>query len=310
MAARAKPSDRPRLGIEFGRRNVLSVRRLTEHGAFLGGPRGQPGGQSSERDELEVLLPQKEVPPGLMVDEPIEVFLYFDSEDRPIATTRTPLAQAGRFACLEVKAVTRMGAFLDWGLDKDLLLPFAAQAYPIREAGRRIVVYVYVDPVSRRMIAATKFNRRLVDPPRDLKPGQPVELLPYEKTELGFNAIVDQSFKGLIHRDDSASEPRIGETVNGFVQRVREDGRVDLALRPSGGRAARAARDVLLDALQAAGGHLDLGDKSSPEAIRSRLGLSKKAFKKALGTLYREESVSMTEESVSLRPGAATRPKR
>lgn len=286
---------RPRLGVELGRMNVLSVRRLVESGAVLG------------RDDFEVRLPRKEVPPGLAVDEAIEVFLYRDSEDRPIATTRTPRAQAGRFACLEVKDVTRFGAFLDWGLDKDLLLPFAAQAYPIRERGRRIVVYVSCDPVSGRMMAATKFNRRFAPPPADLRPGQPVELLPYERTDLGFNAIVDQSFKGLIHHDDAGPSAAIGETVTGTVQRLRKDGLVDLSLRPSGPRAGRLARDEVLEALRAAGGRLDLGDASPPEAIQERLGISKKAFKKAIGGLYREGLIAMTDDSIRLRDAASTR---
>jgi predicted RNA-binding protein (virulence factor B family) len=275
--------------------NVLTVRRIVEPGAVLG------------RDDFEVLLPRKEVPPALAVDDVIEVFLYRDSEDRPIATTRTPRAQAGRFACLEVKDVTRFGAFLDWGLDKDLLLPFAAQAYPIRERGRRIVVYVSRDPISGRMMAATKFNRRFASPPADLRPGQPVELLPYERTDLGFNAIVDQSFKGLIHHDDAGPPPSIGETVTGYVQRIREDGLVDLSLRPSGLRASRLARDEVLEALRAAGGRLDLGDASPPEAIRERLGISKKAFKKAIGGLYREGLIAMTDDSIRLRDEVSTR---
>jgi len=287
---------RSRLGVELGRMNVLSVRRIGEPGAFLA------------RDDFEVLLPRKEIPPGLTVDDSIEVFLYRDSEDRPIATTRRPRAQAGRFACLEVKDVTRFGAFLDWGLDKDLLLPFAAQAYPIRESGRRIVVYVSCDPVSGRMMAATKFNRRFAPPPADLRPGQPVELLPYERTDLGFNAIVDQSFKGLIHHDDAGPPPSIGETVTGYVQRIREDGLVDLSLRPSGLRASRHARDVVLESLRDAGGHLALGDGSTPEAIRERLGISKKAFKKAIGGLYREGLIAMTDDSIRLRNEAATTP--
>ncbi len=269
--------------------NVLSVRRLGEPGAILG------------RDDFEVLLPRKEVPTRLAIDDAIEIFLYRDSEDRPIATTRSPRAQAGRFACLEVKDVTRIGAFLDWGLDKDLLLPFAAQAYPIRERGRRIVVYVSCDPVSGRMMAATKFNRRFSPPPADLRQGQPVELLPYERTDLGFNAIVDQSFKGLIHHDDAGPPAAIGEIVTGYVQRIREDGLVDLSLRPSGLRASRQARDEVLEALREAGGRLALGDASPPEAIRQRLGISKKSFKKAIGGLYREGLIAMTNESIRLR---------
>lgn len=286
--SRSSPPDLPR-SIELGRMNRLRVRRLTGAGALLG------------RDGFEVLLPRKEMPPGIGIDQALEVFLHLDSEDRPIATVRTPRVQAGHFACLEVKAITRFGAFLDWGLEKDLLLPFAAQAHPIRATGRRIVVHVDVDPVSGRMVASTKLDRHLPGPPRDLRAGQSVELLPYQETDLGFNAIVDQSFKGLIHRDASGPTPVIGEHVEGFVRQIREDGRVDLSLRPSGFRAVRLARDVVLDALEAGGGQLQIGDKSPPEIVRSRIGLSKKAFKKALGALYREGAISMTEESVQLR---------
>jgi hypothetical protein len=287
------------------------VLRLSDHGAYVGG------------DDFEVLLPQRYVSSELQIGDLIEVFVHRDSEDRPVATTEIPLAQAGEFACLEVKDVNRMGAFLDWGLDKDLLLPFAAQATPIRRPGKRIVVHVHCDPVSGRMVAATRFNRYLSDPPPDLRAGQPVELLPYERTDLGLKVIVDQSFKGLLYlestrehlskstkggraesfvrrRKTSRREPRIGETVRGYVSRIREDGRIDVSLDPIGTLATRLARDVVLEALQAHGGRLDLGDKSDPADIRARLDLSKKAFKKALGALYREGRITMTAESIQL----------
>jgi predicted RNA-binding protein (virulence factor B family) len=272
----------------MGRRNRLVVLRSSVHGAFLG------------RDGFEVLLPRKEVPAGLSVGDEIDVFVHHDSEDRPVATVRVPLARADEFASLVVKDVNRTGAFLDWGLAKDLLLPFREQARPIRRAGGRVVVRIYRDPVSGRLVASTRLRRFLSPPPRSLHIGQGVQLLPFQRTDLGFTAIVDRSFEGLLFLDAGEREPEIGLTVPGYVRRIRPDGRVDLALRPVGREGARLARDVVLEALEQHGGRLALGDQSDPERIREALDLSKKAFKRAVGALYREGRVAITDEAISL----------
>jgi hypothetical protein len=271
--------------LQIGKTVSLEVLRTVPMGLILG------------CREDEVLLPTRSVPKGAVPGDFLEVFLYTDSEDRPIATTDKPLAQADEFASLRVASVSRIGAFLDWGLPKDLLLPFRSQLGPVRE-GDLVVVRVMCDSISGRPIATMKVERFLEDPPEDLREGQSVALLLYEETDLGMKAIVDSSFGGLVHVRVAERGPEIGASVEGFVQRIRSDGKIDLTLTPIGRAAVDAARDALVTALERAGGRLELGDQSSPEEIRRVLGLSKKAFKRAAGALYRERRIRIEETSI------------
>lgn len=273
--------------LEIGTTVFLKVLRTVPMGLILGSA------------EDEVLIPKRYVPEGTEVDDTIEVFLYTDSEDRPIATTEKPLAQANEFACLRVVAVGPTGAFLDWGLSKDLLLPFRNQLSPLRE-GQQLVVRVMCDKVSRRPVATAKIERFLSPPPTTLHKGQAVSLLIYEETDLGYKAIVDDLFSGLLYREPGDRRLAVGETPAGYVQRVREDGKVDLMLTPSGRAGMDSARETLLDALIEAGGRLGLGDRSTPEEIRRTVGLSKKAFKRAAGALYRARRVRIGDASIEL----------
>jgi uncharacterized protein len=247
----------------------------------------------------EVLLPTRYVPEDVGPGDEIEVFLYTDSEDRPIATTEKPLAQADEFACLRVVSVTKTGAFLDWGLPKDLLLPFAYQVHPV-SPDERVVVRVLLDVVSQRPVATAKFQRYVDLPPEDLRAGQAIEWMVFEETDLGSKAIVNGEFEGLFY--GAAGEPGLkrGDSGSGYVQRIRDDGKVDLSRSPMGLAGIDSARDVLLEALGQAGGRLELGDRSDPNEIRSRLGLSKKAFKRAAGALYRERKVRVDDHSIEL----------
>jgi len=222
--------------------------------------------------------------------------------ERPPAPSpsREPRAAIGEFACLKVKEIRGAGAVLDAGLDEDLLLPRFEQSRPVRRRGQRVVAYVHRDPITDRIVASTKLERFFSEPPESLKEGAAVDLLPYARTDLGFNAVVDQSFKGLLYHDASESSPKLGVPIRGYVARVRSDGRVDLSLEPSGVQGIEVARERLLETLRATGGRLELGDKSSPEAIRAALGLSKKAFKKAAGALYRERRITLTDDSIEL----------
>jgi len=283
--------------LEIGNTVSLKVLRATPIGVFLGSP------------DHEVLLPNRYVPAGTQPGDVLEVFLYTDSEDRPIATTERPLAQADEFACLRVVAVNPTGAFLDWGLPKDLLLPYRSQLRPLRPE-QRVVVRVLRDPVSGRPVATAKIERFLELPPDGLQEGQAVELLIYGETELGWKAIVDGRFGGLLHRESAAGRVEIGASPKGYVQRVRPDGKVDLMLDRSGQAAVQDARETVLAALTRAGGRLELGDRSPPEEIRRTLGLSKKAFKRAVGALYRERRIRIDGSSIELAapgrdPGAA-----
>jgi predicted RNA-binding protein (virulence factor B family) len=284
--------------LEIGKTASLEVLRAVPMGVILGSA------------EDEVLLPTRYVPAGTAPGDVIEVFLYTDSEDRPIATTERPLAQADEFACLRVVSVSRVGAFLAWGLPKDLLLPFRSQLRRVRPE-ERVVVRILCDPVSGRPVATAKIDRFLEQPPDDLREGQEVRLLIYEETELGSKAIVDGRFGGLVYRDPGDGTLEIGASPVGYVQRIRADGKLDLRLTPSGRAAVDAAREKLLEGLRSAGGRLELGDHSEPEEIRRILGLSKKAFKRAVGSLYRERRIRIADGWIELTgpDGASPPPK-
>lgn len=271
--------------LEIGKTRSLKVLREAPMGLILGSA------------EDEVLLPTRYVPEGTSPGDVVDVFLYTDSEDRPIATTEQPLAQADEFACLRVVSAGQVGAFLDWGLPKDLLLPHRSQLHRVRP-GQQLVVRVSCDPVSGRPVATAKIERFLEPPPPDLRPGQAVSLLVYEQTDLGCKAIVDDRFGGLLYREPGSDPIEVGATVAGYVQRIRPDGRVDLTLSPTGQAGIDDARETLLQALLAAGGRLELGDRSDPEEIRRALGLSKKAFKRAAGALYRERRIRIGDSSI------------
>lgn len=271
--------------LEIAKTQSLEVLRIAPMGLILG------------TDEAEVLLPRRDVPTDAEPGDTLEVFVYTDSEDRPIATTARPLAQADEFACLRVVAVSGHGAFLDWGLPKDLLLPFASQLHRLRPE-QHVVVRVLFDRVSGRPVATARFQRYLQAPPANLRAGQAVSWMVYEETELGSKAIVDGAFDGLFYRTPASASPGIGTCGSGYVQRVREDHKIDLSLSPVGLAGIDDARDVLLEALEREGGKLALGDRSEPAEIHRVLGLSKKAFKRAAGALYRERRVLIADSSI------------
>jgi len=273
--------------LEIGKSASLEVLRVVPMGVILGSA------------EAEVLLPARYVPEGSSPGDFVDVFLYTDSEDRPIATTERPLAEADEFACLRVVSVNRVGAFLDWGLPKDLLLPFRSQLQQVRPE-QRVVVRVFCDSVSGRPVATAKIERFLEAPSDDLREGRPVQLLIYENTELGSKAIVDERYGGLLYHRRGEKHLEIGSSPTAYVQRIRDDGRLDLTLTPSGKAASDEARGILLEALHHAGGRLELSDRSDPEEIRRILALSKKAFKRAVGALYRERQIRMGDSSIEL----------
>jgi predicted RNA-binding protein (virulence factor B family) len=239
------------------------------------------------------------VPEGTAPGDVLEVFLHTDSEDRPVATTEKPLAEADEFASLRVVSVTTTGAFLDWGLPKDLLLPFGSQLQPV-QPDEHVVVRILCDSVSGRPVATTLVERYLEVPSEHLREGQAVELLVYEETELGKKTIIDGRFGGLLYHEAGGADPEIGASVTGYIDRIRADGKIDLTLAPRGKAAIDDSRKTLLDALHEAGGRLELCDQSDPALIRQTLGLSKKAFKRAVGVLYRERRIRIEESSITL----------
>ena len=259
-------------------------------------------------DGTPISIPRRNAPPGASIGDRIEVFVYTDSDGGPVATVQKPYAEADEFALLKVKEVGRLGAFLDWGLDKDLLLPHGAQAIKVKRAGESLVVRVLCDPVSRRMMASSKLRRFLIPPPRDLEPDQAVELLFYEVTDLGMNAIVNGSFSGLLHLSPGEAAPGIGDRRSGFIEKLRPDGKVDLSLRPRGAAARKDAAQIVLSALRDAGGRLPLGDKSDPASIHDTLGMSKKRFKRTLGGLLRARKIRISDHETILTLGGPNPP--
>ena len=273
----------------LGRINTLAVVRDTPQGLYLDG--GALG---------EVLLPGRLVPRGLRVGGQIEVFLHRDSEDRLVATTERPKACVGEFACMRVKDLhERAGAFLDWGLAKDLLLPYREQRPKVR-LGDDVVVAVILDPDTDRIIATTYLSRHLSKEPARYAPGDAVDLLVCGETDLGYNAIVDGRFRGLLYHTNLAGPLRHGARMRGFVKSVREDGKIDLSLDEAGYARVHPLAERILAELERVGGRLNLDDDSDPEAIRDRFGVSKKAFKQALGSLYRARRIAFLSPGIQL----------
>ncbi|MFN3557453.1 MAG: S1 RNA-binding domain-containing protein [Bacteroidales bacterium] len=275
--------------IQPGNYNTLRVVKILDFGIYLDG--GELG---------EILMPTKWVPQGTQPEDMLEVFIYFDSEDRPIATTLTPIARVGEFAWLKVKAVDRIGAFLDWGLDKDLLVPFKEQNARMEE-GRWYLVYVYVDTRSKRIAASAKLEKFLDIEPADYTPGQEVDILVWTQTEIGFRAIIQQQHTGLLYHNEIFGGIKPGQQLKAFIGQVRADGKIDLKLQKQGyENVIDDLSEILLQALREHDGFLPLTDKSEPEEIYRRLKMSKKNFKKALGALYKGKQVVIGEKGISL----------
>jgi predicted RNA-binding protein (virulence factor B family) len=274
--------------IQIGKRYKLKVVKAVEFGFYL------------DAEELgEVLLPRKVAREGLSVDDVVDVFLYLDSEDRPIATTKRSKAQVGEFAYLKVVAMTGVGAFLDWGLEKDVLVPFAEQHLPM-EVGHSYLVYLYVDKIDERIVASSKINKFLDDEkPHSFKPQQAVDLIIANTTDLGFKAIINHSHWGVLYKDDVFQRLSFGQYKKGFIKYVRPDGRIDLSLQ--GGQETRDKyAKIILNYLVAQDGFAPVHDKSDPQLISKLFGMSKGAFKKAIGGLYKSKTITIEKDGIRL----------
>lgn len=274
---------------KIGRRNILWVTRIATPGVYLdGGARG------------EILLPGRYVPAGTLVGESFDVFVHRDSEDRLVATTETPRALVGEFAALRVvSANPRIGAFLDWGLSKDLLLPIREQRRLV-SPGEWVVAYIFVDLKTDRIVATTRLNRHLNVTPAAYAEGQAVDLLVTGETTLGYNAIVCGAHVGLLYRNELPGPISVGQKLDGYIRAIRPDGKIDLSINPAGYGRVAPLKEQVLEALASAGGRLPYGDGSSPAQIRSAFGVSKKAFKQALGALYRERRIVIEDRGIRL----------
>lgn len=272
----------------IGRLNTLQITKHTDFGLYLDG--GTQG---------EILLPKRYIPANesTEIDDWLNVFVYLDSEDRPIATTLRPKAQVGEFASLKVVQINKVGLFLDWGLPKDLLLPHSEEKRPLRE-GDYAVVYVYLDRHTRRITATSYLDRYLDKTPPTYQPGEAVDLLVVSPTDLGFKAIINNRHWGLIHRNEAFKFLRKGTRDRGYIREVRADGKISLSLQPIGPQAGDALQQRILEALAEQGGRLALSDRSPPEAISQAFGVSKGNFKKALGALLKRGLIVIHSEHI------------
>jgi predicted RNA-binding protein (virulence factor B family) len=275
--------------MEIGKINKLTVARRTDNGCYL-----------EDENENEVLLPNAYVSDDLKISDEIEVFVYKDSEDRIVATTLKPYIQFEEFAYLKVKEVNDYGAFIDWGLPKDLMVPFAEQTVKMTE-GNWYLIFLLEDTETERLIGSNKIKDFLFFKDIDVKEGDEVDLLLYDMTELGMNAVVNNLYKGLIFKSDIHKKIKPGDRIKGYVKQVREDGKIDIILEPAGyEKSVEHNTQIIITALEKSNGFLNITDKNTPEEINSALGLSKKAFKKALGKLYKEKKIELNEKGINL----------
>ncbi|HCR30245.1 MAG TPA: GntR family transcriptional regulator [Opitutae bacterium] len=273
---------------KIGQRNRLEIVRDSPQGPYVDG------------ESLgEILLPAFQRPDWAEIGDVLDIFLYRDSEDRLVATTRTPKAMVGEFACLEVTDVNpKVGAFLDWGLEKDILLPFREQKTRV-QVGNKTIVYLKLDPETDRLVATARFHRYLDQTEHHYRKGDPVKLLVIEETPIGYRAIIENAHTGLLYKSELSGPIEYGQSFTGFIKEVREDGKIDLQRDPSGyGRTLPLAEDIY-DRLLDAGGYLPFNDKSPPEKIRATFFASKKAFKQALGMLYKQRRIEFKDDGIA-----------
>lgn len=274
--------------IRIGDYNTLNVVRSTSVGVFL-----------DDGEGTEILLPNKYVPENIQLGQPIEVFCYLDHEERPVATTLKPLVKRDEFAYLKVAQVNKMGAFLDWGLEKQLFVPFREQRTRLEE-GRSYIVHCFLDEQSFRLVGTTKVDRFLKKVVKRYSMNDEVSLLIYRMTDLGWEVIIDNEYKGLLFFSDVFRTIRTGDKHQGFIKTVREDGKIDVSLEPIGLKILDEAANRILTELKNHEGFLPLHDKSSPAEIKTKLQMSKKAFKKGVGVLYKQRKIELGSDGIRL----------
>lgn len=250
-------------------------------------------------DEGEVLLPQRYVPEGCKPGDELDVFLYLDQDEKLVATTQKPLAKVGDFAWLKVAWVNEYGAFLDWGLMKDLFCPFREQKMKM-EIGNSYIVHVHMDSESYRIVASAKIERYFCTEFPPYKHGQAVNLLVWQKTDLGFKVIIDNNYPGLVYKDQIFKNIHTGDRLPGYIDLVREDGKIDVTLQPTGRRMTESLSETLLNYMRSHDGRSQLTDKSPAEDIYNEFQVSKKNFKKAVGDLYKRRLITIGENALKL----------
>ena len=272
----------------LGKINNLKILKEKDFGLYLDG------------EELgEILIPKRYVPEGVKIGESLDVFIYLDSEDRLIATTEKPLAQVGDFALLKVVSVNQTGAFLDWGLPKNLMVPFREQKQPMEE-GRSYVVKVYVDKETNRIVASAKLDNFLDNIPPEYEEGAEVELFIVSETDLGYKAIINGFHWGMLYRNEVFQKLNRGQKLTGYIKKVRTDGKIDLTLLKQGYEKVAPVAQKILEYIKQKGGFISFTDKTAPEIIYATFGVSKKVFKSAIGSLYRNGLIVIGNDGLTL----------
>ncbi len=274
--------------IYIGEINRLKIQRNTSVGMYL-----------SDKIENEVLLPKKYIDEKFAIGDIIEVFVYKDHEDRLVATILDPFITVNEFGFLRVRTITQFGAFLEWGMEKDLMMPMQEQSKKM-EVGESYMVYLYLDEATDRLVASGKINKFISNDEMELSVGDEVDLLIFEKTFLGFNAIVNNMHKGLVYHDEIYKDIQIGDAMKGYVKNIREDLGLDISLQKIGVQHLATTTDGVMNYLQLNKGFLKLTDDSSPEDIKKMLSMSKKAFKKSIGILYKQRLIRIEKDGVYL----------
>lgn len=275
--------------VEIGKYNTLRIVKDLDFGVYLDGG-----------NDLEILLPARYVPKNVKPGDEVEVFIYHDNEGRIIATTAKPLALVGEFQYMEVKSVNNTGAFLNWGIMKDLLVPFKEQKMPMRE-GKWYLVYVRLDHVTGRIMASARIDKFLNNTPPLYEHNQEVDLLVAEETEIGYKVIINNSHWGLIYHNEVFRRLEKGEHLKGYIKDVREDEKIDVSLTPLGYKKVEGITGTILESLKAQGGYIPVHDKSEPDVIYFLFRCSKKAFKQAIGALYKQGLISIEENGIRLK---------
>ena len=276
------------MNVVLGKYNQLEVVKEVDFGVYLNGG-----------DDGEILLPSRYVPEGCKPGDMLNVFIYLDNEERLIATTLQPKVQVGEFACLEVAWVNEYGAFLDWGLMKDLFVPFREQKQKMQK-GHRYVVHAHVDEDSYRIMASAKVERYLSKEMPSYQPGEEVEVMVWQRTDLGYKVIVDNQFSGLVYQREIFKALEPGMKMLAYIRQVREDGKIDLTLQKDGLQKVGDFAEVLLQYIKDHDGYTPLNDKSAAEDIYDAFEVSKKTFKKAVGDLYKKRLILLVEDGIRL----------
>lgn len=274
--------------IKIGNFNTLKVLKLVDFGAYLDGG-----------NNIEILLPSKYIIKPLQIGDTIDVFIHTDSEDRLIATTETPLIKVGEFAYLRVKQTTQFGAFLDWGLSKDLLVPFREQKTRMKD-GEEYLVYAYLDDTTKRIVASSKIEKFLGNKYPCYKNGDTVEIIVYSQTEIGYKVVVDNLFQGMLYYNEIFQDINIGDKLNAYIKSIRPDGKIDLTLSDKAINRICLLSEKIYHWIRIHGGETTICDKTNPEIIKGTFSCSKKDFKKAIGLLYKEQRIEISDKGIKV----------